>query len=193
MNDPYQVVSSSTTGIPLSNLIAQASAALHDETASADDRVRRAAAILSMRTYLHVQKVSAGTSCSPKVGGLTGWQIQRVRTFVESSLGKTLSVADLASIAGFSRSHFSRAFRVSFQETPHGYLLRLRVERALLMLNNEAWSLCEIAAECGFSDQCHFNRVFRRRLGCSPGTWRRALRNAFLAANIDSARASRVE
>jgi transcriptional regulator GlxA family with amidase domain len=106
-------------------------------------------------------------------GGLAAWQIQRLQTFMQTRLDRAISVADLASLAGSSRSHFTRGFRVSFGESPHSYLLRLRIERSLVLLKDTDLSLCRVATECGFSDQAHFNRVFKQKLAGSPGAWRR--------------------
>ena len=86
----------------------------------------------------------------------------------------TITTKDLAVLARLSSYHFCRAFRDSFGASPHGYLMRRRVERAKgLMLTTNA-SLGQIAADCGLSDQAHFNKLFRRFVGESPGAWRRA-------------------
>jgi transcriptional regulator GlxA family with amidase domain len=110
----------------------------------------------------------------PKIGGLAGWQIGRVQAFMERNLDQSIGVAELAAAARLSSSHFSRAFHVSFAETPYSYLQGLRVRRALTLLQHGALPLCQIATECGFSDQSHFNRVFKKLTGRSPGAWRRA-------------------
>jgi AraC-like DNA-binding protein len=108
-----------------------------------------------------------------KIGGLVGWQIRRVKAFMESNLDKSIGVADLACAARLSISHFARAFPVSLGETPYSYLQRMRIERSLTLLQHTVLPLCRIAAECGFSDQSHLNRVFKKRTGGSPGAWRR--------------------
>jgi AraC-like DNA-binding protein len=83
-------------------------------------------------------------------------------------------VKELAELVKLSSFHFCRTFRDSFGASPHGYVMRRRMERAQgLMLTTNA-SLGQIAADCGLADQAHFNRLFRRFVGESPGTWRRA-------------------
>jgi AraC family transcriptional regulator len=110
----------------------------------------------------------------PIRGGLAPWQIRRVKTHIEANLDATIRVKELAELVKFSSFHFCRAFRDSFGDSPHGYVMRRRVERAQgLMLTTNA-SLGQIAADCGLADQAHFNRLFRRFVGESPGMWRRA-------------------
>jgi transcriptional regulator GlxA family with amidase domain len=107
-------------------------------------------------------------------GGLAPWQVRRVKTHIEANLDGTIGVKVLAELVQLSPFHFCRAFRDSFGESPHGYVMRRRVERAQgLMLTTNA-SLGQIAADCGLADQAHFNKLFRRFVGESPGMWRRA-------------------
>jgi AraC-like DNA-binding protein len=107
-------------------------------------------------------------------GGLAPWQVRKLTTYVEMHLDSSIVTADLAALAKLSTFHFCRAFRESFNESPHTYVMRRRVERAQgLMLHSDA-SLGKIAIDCGFADQAHFNKSFRRIVGESPGAWRRA-------------------
>jgi transcriptional regulator GlxA family with amidase domain len=107
------------------------------------------------------------------IGGLAPGQIRRITRYIEGNLAATIRNRELAAIVRLSPSHFSRAFRGSFADTPHRYVMRRRMERAkALMLTTDA-SLGRIAAECGFSDQPHFNRLFRGLFGDRPRTWRR--------------------
>ena len=110
----------------------------------------------------------------PSRGGLAPWQIRRVTTHIEMNLDGAITTKDLATLARLSSYHFCRAFRHSFGDSPHGFVMRRRVERAQgLMLTTNA-SLGQIAADCGLTDQAHFNKLFRRFVGESPGVWRRA-------------------
>jgi AraC family transcriptional regulator len=107
-------------------------------------------------------------------GGLAPWQVRKLKLFIPTRLSFPITCAELAQTVRLSPSHFCRAFRVSLQETPHTYVLRIRIERACAQIRaTPVITLSQIAADCGFSDQPHFNRVFRRLLGLSPGRWRR--------------------
>jgi len=161
-------------GLP--ELIREASAVLRDASATAEERIRRAEAILRQSPWAQIS-VQEGPKTQgvdpPKRGGLARWQIRRVKVFIDESLGHTVTVADMAASVRLSPHHFCRAFRVSLNETPHNYLIRVRIERAQALMRTSGTPLSQIADECGFADQAHFNKLFRKMVGESPGVWRR--------------------
>jgi transcriptional regulator GlxA family with amidase domain len=79
----------------------------------------------------------------------------------------------LAKLVSFSKSHFSRAFKQSLGLPPMTYVKMRRIERAKALMTSTDQQLTDIALICGFADQSHLNRSFRRVLGVSPGRWRR--------------------
>ena len=83
-------------------------------------------------------------------------------------------------MAGVSRFHFARQFRVRTGESPMGYLMRTRVERAKTRLRDSQTRVIDIAAEFGFADQSHFGRTFRRLVGMPPSAYARAQDNRLL-------------
>jgi AraC-like DNA-binding protein len=142
--------------------------ALDDERVTAEDSLRRAAEILEGLGGTET------TTKEPVRGGLSPWQIRKVTSYVDANLDRPIKNEELASLVRLNSSHFGRAFRNSFGEPPHEYVIRRRVERAQgLMLSTEA-SLSEIALDCGLADQSHLTRLFRRIVGESPRAWRRA-------------------
>ena len=106
-------------------------------------------------------------------GGLAPWQEKRAKEFLGARLDGEVSLAELARECSLSASHFARAFRQSTGTSPHQWLLRRRVDRAMELLVEPRRSLTEVALACGFADQSHFTRVFTRSVGVSPGAWRR--------------------
>jgi AraC family transcriptional regulator len=164
--------------IVVTELFKAVSNALQDERDSAEECVRRASAVLRVDLSVAISDVvvplpSAAPS-RPIRGGLAPWQIRRVTTHIETNLGAAITTNDLAALARLSSWHFCRAFRNSVGDSPHGYVMRRRVERAQgLMLTTNA-TLGQIAADCGLTDQAHFSKLFRRFVGESPGAWRRA-------------------
>ena len=106
---------------------------LDDERGTAEDSLRAAAAILQQM---------GGTEAATREqvrGGLSPWQIRKVTSHVEAHLDSPIRNEDLATIVRLNPSHFGRAFRNSFGEPPHEYVIRRRVERAQgLMLSTDA-------------------------------------------------------
>jgi AraC-like DNA-binding protein len=96
---------------------------------------------------------------------------------VLANLELPLRVEDLASVTRLSTSHFSRAFKLSFRMSPHAYGIALRLARARALMLESDEQISRIAAACGFADQAHFSRAFRRKVGCTPGLWRRERRS----------------
>jgi transcriptional regulator GlxA family with amidase domain len=102
------------------------------------------------------------------------WQARRVLEYIEQHLSGKLTNEDIAAAIGLSKSHFSRAFKSTLGASPMAYVAARRVERAKRMMVVSAESLAEVALDCGFADQSHLNRQFRRAMGVTPGQWRRS-------------------
>jgi AraC family transcriptional regulator len=109
---------------------------------------------------------------------LPPWIFRRVKEKMEAGLHADLSLADIASESGYSRTHFLRMFRASTGMTPHQYLMILRVDRAKDLLANRNANLIDIATICGFSSQSHLTTVFRRQVGLTPANYRRDIHPA---------------
>jgi AraC-like DNA-binding protein len=105
--------------------------------------------------------------------GLANWQRARATELLHENLDGTVRLADLARECRLSVSHFARSFKASFGVTCHQWLTEQRVERAkqLLALTNSP--LADVASHSGFGDQPAFTRIFHRRVGLTPGQWRR--------------------
>jgi AraC family transcriptional regulator len=97
--------------------------------------------------------------------------LSRVRDYLHSSFMRTISLSDLATIAGVHPSHLAKAFRRVHGVTIGEYVRRLRVEHAAALLKQQQLSLAETALACGFHDQSHFTRVFAGVFGISPGRY----------------------
>ena len=96
----------------------------------------------------------------------------RARDAMDRDYAKTLDIATLARIAYVSEAHFIRTFRATFGETPHRYLQRRRVERAMFLLRESDLRVSEICLEVGFASLGSFGRTFREIVGESPTTYR---------------------
>lgn len=97
----------------------------------------------------------------------------RARDTMDRAFAKPLDVAALARVAHVSRGHFSRQFRATFGESPHRYLQRRRVERAMELLRESDRTVTEICFDVGFGSLGTFSRTFREVVGESPSTYRK--------------------
>jgi AraC family transcriptional regulator len=142
------------------------------------DRQAAMASIARATTLLQVEvdRRSDRVSQEPATGGLAGWQARRVIAFVEQQLGTSIRVEDLSAVAQLSVSYFSRAFKKTFGEAPHAYIVRRRVARARHLMLTTDRKLCEVALSAGLTDQAHLCRLFRKVTGLSPAAWRRERR-----------------
>jgi AraC-like DNA-binding protein len=96
----------------------------------------------------------------------------RAKDLADARYFEPLGVDDLAAAAGLSRAHFSREFRRAFGDSPHGYLLTRRLERAAALLRGTDHSVAEICVAVGLSSVGSFTTSFKRMFGSSPTAYR---------------------
>jgi AraC-like DNA-binding protein len=99
-------------------------------------------------------------------------RLLRARDAMDRAYAQPLDVPTLARIAHVSEAHFIREFRATFGETPHRYLQRRRVERAMFLLRETDASVTDICLDVGFTSLGTFSRTFRAIVGQSPTTFR---------------------
>lgn len=97
----------------------------------------------------------------------------RARDAMDRDYGAPLDIEALARIACVSEAHFIRTFRSTFGETPHRYLQRRRVERAIFLLRSTRRSITEICFDVGFRSLGAFSRTFREIVGETPSACRK--------------------
>jgi AraC-like DNA-binding protein len=96
----------------------------------------------------------------------------RARDTMDRAYAQPLDVPALARVAHVSPAHFSRQFRATFGETPHRYLQRRRVERAMELLRETERPVTEICFDVGFASLGTFSRTFHAVVGESPSRYR---------------------
>jgi AraC-like DNA-binding protein len=153
--------------IQISSLMDDVRKALEIDRPAAARTAARLAALLA-------SKCSDASSAGTARGGLAPWQQRKVRHFIEEGLDAALPIEGLAKLVSLSPSYFCRAFKETFGEPPHAYIIKRRVERAKRLMLNTAESLSQIALACGLADQAHFCRCFRQIMGTTPSIWRRS-------------------
>jgi len=144
---------------------------LQHQVHPAQGTLREATSLLRQQIDSPTAKVVLNDS-----GRMLPWQVRKVRDYIDSHIAGRVLVADLCALVQRSDAHFSRAFKRTFGESPHAFLVRRRVELAArYMLTTDA-PLSDIALRCGFSDQAHLSKHFRQTAGQTPAVWRRAHR-----------------
>src|SRR5438445_11296176 len=96
----------------------------------------------------------------------------RARDAMDRAYAEPLEPPTLARIANVSAAHFIRTFRATFGETPHRYLQRRRVERAMFLLRATDRSITDVCLDVGFASLGTFSRTFRDIVGVNPTDYR---------------------
>jgi len=172
-SDPEDVAVIPELADSLAQLLESARRDIDDDHEAAKASIARATILLKVE--LERRTATALQEAGP--GQLAGWQVHRLRAFIDEHLDRTIRIADLASVARRSAAYFCRAFKRTFGETPHAYVIRRRLHRARHLMLTTDVALAEIALSCGFTDQAHLCRLFRRTYGHSPAVWRRERRD----------------
>ena len=99
-------------------------------------------------------------------------RLLRARDAMDRAYAEPLDVRAVAAVAHISPAHFSRSFRDVFGETPHRYLQRRRVERAMFLLRETDRSVTDVCFDVAFSSLGTFSRTFRDIVGETPSAYR---------------------
>lgn len=147
----------------LSHLLTEATDAIDHDRDRARQALTRAVALLA-----------ADRPDAQEPGCLAPWQARKAAAHIESHLTSPVRIDELAAIVRLSRSYFSRAFKASFGQSPLQFMQDRRIAHAQQAMLDTDNPLCDIALACGFADQAHLSRMFRRVVGQTPNGWRRA-------------------
>lgn len=99
--------------------------------------------------------------------------VRRAHDLIDRCYAEPLDLDDIARAAGYSRSHFVRAFRAAYGETPGRYLTRRRVERAQDLLRHVNLTVTEVCHLVGFNSLGSFSSLFGELVGMSPSDFQR--------------------
>ena len=133
--------------------------------------------LLSLLTHELLRVQNAHGTGSAHRGGLAPRTERQVRDFVNENLGTDINMETLAGVAGLSRFHFSRAFKISFGISPHKYLQQERLQKACELMQHTRNSITDIALQAGFTSSSELARTFKAIKGFSPRQYRSALPN----------------
>lgn len=150
--------------------LARALARAHLLLEHGPDPLEAQSAALNALSTLLVRHAEVRTGLDQTRGG-AGAHVSAMRERLAADLAEPLSLEELGRAVGLSAFHAARLFAREAGMPPHAWRNALRVNRSLPLLRGGA-SVAETATACGFTDQSHFTRHFRRAFGVSPGRWR---------------------
>jgi len=123
-------------------------------------------------TLAELANTGSGAKGVDTVLPLDAVRLVKVTDYVDANLERTMSLDELASVAGLSMFHFSRRFKTATNTTPHMFVTARRIEASRAMLAQTSFGLAEIAYACGFSSQAYFTTKFKEHTGLTPGAYR---------------------
>ena len=105
--------------------------------------------------------------------GLASNKLRQTIDYIQSNLERKLSLKTMAELVGMDKYYFATQFKQAMGIAPYQYVIEQRVEKAKRLLQNKKLSFTEIALECGFASQSHFNKVFRQYVGTTPKAYQK--------------------
>lgn len=133
------------------------------------DPLRKHEAVVSFFTELHgrLNPAPAGTPMEESVH-----RVQRAADYIDANFAQPLRLDAICAAAGLSESYLIRAFKRRYGMTPHAYLVNRRVQYSRSQLRRGR-HIAEVAADAGFADQAHLQRVFKRMVAATPAQYQR--------------------
>jgi len=113
------------------------------------------------------------------------FQLDRAVNHIREHFRESISVTDLAAMAGLSVRQFNRLFQQVFQSSPRTFLIKTRIQAACQELRHSDRDLSEVAAHSGFCDQSALTLHFRKQMGTTPSRYRKGHRHRAAEAPDD--------
>ncbi len=133
----------------------------------------------SLSSILGIHLLRQYCQVIPKIrqsaAGLAPKKLSTVLEYIQARLSLELSLDAMAAEIGVSRCHFATQFKRAMGLAPHQYVSQQRIEKAKRALRSHQLSIAEVALECGFSNQSHLTKVFKKQTGTTPKAYRERL------------------
>ncbi|AQS57791.1 AraC family transcriptional regulator [Desulforamulus ferrireducens] len=107
---------------------------------------------------------------------LSNHHINRVIEMIRAYYNRDFTLDDLAREANLSQYHFIRAFKNQTGQTPHEFLMNIRIEKAKELMSKDL-NITDICLQCGFNNHSHFTTVFKKKVGLTPTQYRKVLQS----------------
>lgn len=122
--------------------------------------------------FLDALVQTSQTHRDTKWSPLKDFYIQEAVHFMEENYQRDITVEEVAGICRLNRNYFSKLFKEKMGCPPQEFLIRMRLSKSTELMRSSAAPIGEIASRCGYPNQLHFSRAFRKRYGMSPREWR---------------------
>ena len=98
-----------------------------------------------------------------------------LKEVIENHLYSNLTIEELAKLSNLSLSSFKRSFKKEYDDSPKNYLVTKKIDKAKELLRLSKMPISEIAYEVGFNDPLYFSRIFKKKIGVTPTTFRQSI------------------
>jgi transcriptional regulator GlxA family with amidase domain len=127
---------------------------------------------------LQPERYAQGANTQVRSPKLSYAVLRRALRYINDNLDSKLTWHEIASRIGVNAFGFGRSFKLSTGMTPHQYVIRCRVRRAMKLLGRDELGIIDIALEVGCTCQSHLTTLFRKYTGTTPGAFRSAVRDS---------------
>jgi AraC-like DNA-binding protein len=133
--------------------------------------------LIAAHTMEILAAVLAGVQTA-RSGGRTNAAIRKAKIALAQSTDDIIDMRQLASTYHMSYAHFRRAFKQQSGLSPYQYHLQLRINRARELLHSTTLSVGQVALQLNFPNPYYFSKIFKKKTGMSPSSWRRGGRDS---------------
>ncbi len=159
------------------NIVHYAYCLLHEiRTGGLGGKLYRESLLACFRIHLLRHYCTFEAKLKDQSGGLAPYKLKEILDYIDSHLtDKDLSLNTMADMTALSSYYFARQFKQSTGFAPHQYVIHQRIDKAKRLLKQRQLSISQVAFECGFSNQSHFGKSFRKATGTTPKRYREQL------------------
>jgi AraC-like DNA-binding protein len=137
-----------------------------------DVSLERESLLLSVLARM-IERHGDGAAAAPALRQAGGRAVRTALDYLDECFADNVTLSELAALADMSEFHFLRLFRATVGLPPHAYLIQKRVDHARRLLS-EGSPIVSAGIDCGFADQSHFTRWFKKIVGITPGQYRKS-------------------
>jgi AraC family transcriptional regulator len=153
-------------------LIEQMGLALYQAATTSGEDSALYAESMAVGLSAHLMRNYSSANPIPAPGKLSRQKLQQLYEYIDANIDRPLSLAELSQVIELSLHHFSTLFKRSTGLTPHQYVLKARIDRAIILLKTTELPIVAIAHRVGFQTQSHFTRIFRQHTQMTPNQLR---------------------